>query len=303
MRPQFFLAEIWTGLRRNATLTIAMVVNVAIALGLIGNAMLVREQADMIRNYFYGQLQVTIYLCGPTETQPCPEETTEAQRQQIIDDLDEMKPQVVSAWEYESQEDSYKRFQEYFKNQPTLLELTRPEQLPPTFRVELENPSDINVIVSAFQGRPGVSAVTDYSKILAGPLRFLDKLQVFAWGVGGVGLLAAILLILNSTLVAAHSRRRELGIMRLVGAPNYYIRLPFLVQSAIAALIGCALATATLFVEKALVLNPKLNGSLLISLPIVGTDEILGILPWLFILAILLAVVTSWISLIRYLRV
>jgi cell division transport system permease protein len=103
--------------------------------------------------------------------------------------------------------------------------------------------------------------------------------------------------------VAAHSRRRELGIMRLVGAPNYYIRLPFLVQSAIAAVIGCGLAIAGLFIEKSLVLSSKGTGPLSFSIPLVGTHEILGIVGVLVVLSVVLSVVTSWLSLIRYLRV
>ncbi len=299
MRPQFFLAEIWTGFRRNATLTIAMVVNVAIALSLIGNAMLVRKQTEFIGDYFYGQLQVTIFLCGESKTPSCPVATTDAQRQEVFDQLHTM-PQVADV-QYETQEQAYERFKRYYANQPTLLALTGPNTLPPSFRVKLKDPRDFDVLTSAFTHRPGVDTVTDFGKLLSGLTGFLSKLQLLALGAGVAGLLAAILLVLNSTLVAAHSRRRELGIMRLVGAPNYYIRLPFLVQSAIAAVIGCGLAIAALFIEKRVVLTSK--GTPLSNLPLVGSHEILGTVGWLLALAVVLSVLTSWISLIRYLRV
>ncbi|MCU1675749.1 MAG: cell division transport system permease protein [Frankiales bacterium] len=302
MRPQFFLAEIWTGFRRNATLTIAMVVNVAIALGLIGNAMLVRRQTDMIGDYFYGQLQVTIFLCGESKTPSCPTPTTDAQRQQIADQLNAMPQVDKNGVQYETQEQAYERFKRYYANQPTLVALTGPDTLPPSFRVKLKDPRDFDVLTSAFNHRPGVDTVTDFGKLLAGLTKFLSRLQLLAWGAGAAGLLAGILLVLNATLVAAHSRRRELGIMRLVGAPNYYIRLPFLVQSAIAAVIGCGLAIGALFVEKSLVLS-KGTGPLSISVPLVGTQDIIGTVWWLLALSVVLSVVTSWISLIRYLRV
>ncbi|MDQ1703444.1 MAG: cell division transport system permease protein [Frankiaceae bacterium] len=301
MRPQFFLAEIWTGFRRNATLTIAMVVNVAIALSLIGNAMLVRKQTQFIGDYFYGQLQVTIFLCGESKTPSCPLPTTDAQRQQIFDQLHNM-PQVADV-QYETEQQAYERFKRYYANQPTLLALTGPNTLPPSFRVKLKDPKDFAVLTSAFNHRPGVDTVTDFGQLLSGLTKFLNRLQLLAWGAGAAGLLAGILLVLNSTLVAAHSRRRELGIMRLVGAPNYYIRLPFLVQSAIAAVIGCGLAIAGLFIEKSLVLSSKGTGPLSFSIPLVGTHEILGIVGVLVVLSVVLSVVTSWLSLIRYLRV
>jgi cell division transport system permease protein len=297
MRPQFFLAEIWTGFRRNATLTIAMIVNVAIAIGLIGNAMLVGQESNLIRNYFYGNLHVTVFLCGQSTTPHCPQPTTDAQRQQLLDDLTHM-PQIQGVPVYETSEQSYERFKQYFQNQPTLLALTKPDTLPPTFRLQLRNPNDLAVVASALNGRPGVDQITDFSKFIAGPLAFLGKLQTFAWGIGLVGLLAGILLVLNSTLVAAHSRRRELGIMRLVGAPNLYIWLPFVVQSAIAALIGCGLAIVGLFLEASRVLN-----SLKIALPIVGSDQIVETIWVLLVVAVVVSVVTSRLSLIRYLRV
>jgi cell division transport system permease protein len=302
MRPQFFLAEIWTGFRRNATLTIAMVVNMAIALSLIGNAVLVRKQTDVIRDYFYGQLQVTVYLCGPTATEKCHSETTVAQRDQIESDLHAM-PQVADV-QFETQEQAYERFKKFFASQPALVALTTPDTLPPNFRVKLRNPQDYTVVRSAFEGRPGVDNVTDFSKVLNFFTTTLNKLQLFAWAVGLAALVGGILLVLNSTLVAAHSRRRELGIMRLVGAPNYYIRLPFLVQSAISGLIGCALATIALFVEQKLVLSFDLTKSAFsLPFPLVGRHEILGTLPLMLLTAVVLAVVTSWLSLVRYLRV
>ncbi|MDQ1682737.1 MAG: cell division transport system permease protein [Frankiaceae bacterium] len=302
MRPQFFLAEIWTGFRRNATLTIAMVVNVAIALSLIGNAMLVRKQTEMIGGYFYGQLQVTIFLCGESKTPSCPAPTTDAQRQQILDQLTNMPQVAKDGVQYETQQQAYERFKRYYANQPTLLALTGPNTLPPSFRVKLKDPRDFDVLTSAFSHRPGVDAVTDFGTLLRGLTTFLNRLQLLAWGAGAAGLLAGILLVLNATLVAAHSRRRELGIMRLVGAPNYYIRLPFLVQSAIAAVMGCGLAIGALFIEKALVLSSG-KGPLSISVPLVGTHEIVGIVWIMVAVSIVVSVITSWLSLIRYLRV
>ena len=214
-----------------------------------------------------------------------------------------LPPQVAKdGIKYETQEQAYERFKQYFSNQPTLIALTGPNTLPPSFRVQLKDPRDFDVLTSAFSHRPGVDAVTDFGKLLRGLNSFLNRLQLLAWGAGAAGLLAGILLVLNSTLVAAHSRRRELGIMRLVGAPNYAIRLPFLVQSAIAAVIGCGLAVGALFVEKALVL-PSGKGPLTISLPLVGGHEILAIVPIMLGVSIVVSVLTSWLSLIRYLRV
>jgi cell division transport system permease protein len=302
VRFQFVLSEIFIGLRRNLTMTIALVVSMAVSLVLVGSSLLVNAQVDEMKGYWYDKVEVTVWLCGTTSTSANCASTavTQPQRDQIQKELSAM-PQVERVY-YESQQEAYERFKEQFKDSPDLVANVSADALPESFRVKLKNPEQFDVVSSAFTDRPGVDSVQDLKKALEPLFDVLRGIQLLALFGALFALLAAVLLVSNMVRVAAFSRRRETGIMRLVGANNLYIQLPFLLEGVIAGLVGAAVAGAFLavgysfFVDR--LLRPKIKFT-----NFIGWSEVLGTLPWLVLLGISLSAIASLLTLRRHLRV
>ena len=225
MRAKFVLGEVGTGLRRNLTMTIAVIITVAVSLGLFGGGLLVRAQVDQMKDYWYDKVEVSIFLCGKvSEAQSCTAGAiTKAQKAQIKEDLESLKPVVEQVY-FESQAEAYERFQQQFKGSP-LAENATVDQMPESFRVKLSDPTKYAVVASAFQGRPGVEDVRDQRQALDRLFKALGGLQAMALAIAIAMLIVTMLLIANTMRVAAFSRRRETSIMRLVGASNLYIQV------------------------------------------------------------------------------
>lgn len=227
MRATFVASEVGNGLRRNLTMTIAVIITVAVSLGLFGVSLLVRAQVSTMKDFWYDKVEVSIFLCGQgSDTPSCSGgAVTDAQREQIKADLESLKPLVEEVY-YESKTEAFARFKEQFKNSP-IVDNVREDALPESFRVKLSDPTKYEVVASAFAGRPGIEQVNDQRRILDKFFRLLGGLQVIALIIAGAMLIVTVLLIVNTMRVAAFSRRRETGIMRLVGASNFSIQLPF----------------------------------------------------------------------------
>ena len=176
------------------------------------------------------------------------------------------------------------------------------EALPESYRVKLDDPEQFEVVASAFADRPGVEEVQDQKALLEGFFSVLNKLQLIALVIAGVQVLAAVLLISNTIRVAAFSRRRETGIMRLVGASNLYIQLPFLLEGVLAGLLGAGFAAGALVAVKAVLVDGQLRPNFPV-IAFVGWGDVLSILPWLFLTGALLAGLSSFVTLRRHLRV
>ena len=193
-----------------------------------------------------------MFLCGAlSESTSCTGgPVTAAQRAAIQSDLQALP--VVQTVYYESQSEAYQHFQEQFKGSAIAQNVTA-EQLPESFRVKLKDPTQFAVVQSAFAGRPGVDTVQDERTILDKFFKLLGVLRDGALLIGIVSVLTAALLISNTLRLAAFNRRRETGVMKLVGASSFSIQLPFLLEGLIAALIGWAISTGFLAGFKALV--------------------------------------------------
>lgn len=302
MRAQFVLREIGIGLRRNLTMTVAVIVTVAISLALLGTGVLIRQQVETMKDFWYDKVEVTVYLCGDVSRRPSCARTavTQEQRDQLLAELT-ATPEVENVF-YESQEDAYALFQEKFADSPDLVDNVSASALPESFRVKLKDPTEFEVVAAAFDGRPGVEEVQDQKALLQPFFRILNRVQFFALVVAGLQLLAAALLISNTIRVAAHSRRRETGIMRLVGASNLYIRLPFLLEGVLAGLAGAALASGAMVAIKVFLVDRFLKPTFAFT-AFVGWDEVVMLIPLLFLTGALLAGVSSFVTLQRHLRV
>jgi cell division transport system permease protein len=301
MRVQFVLQEIWIGLRRNLTMTMALVVTVAIAMALFGTGLLIKAQVDNSKSYWYDKIEVSIYLCNKTSSnQACNKAAaTDEQKKQLQSDLEKM-PQVSSV-QYESHEQAYERFKDRFASTPSFVQSTRPGDIPDSFRVKLKNPQSYKEVAQAVLGRPGVDQVVNEQEILKKFFRILNGLQWAALLIALIQVFAAVLLVANTIRLSAYNRRRETGIMRLVGASNVYIQLPFILEGAIAGFIG-GLFSAGLLVGAKVFLIDRLQGSLQFASQL-GWFTVIQVIVFSVVVGVLLCAVSSFLTLRRYLRI
>jgi cell division transport system permease protein len=239
------MGEVGIGLRRNLTMTFAVVITVAISLSLLGIGLLSNAQVRTMKDYWYDKIEVSIFLCGPlSETPSCAGgPISPEQRLEIQQDLQELP--VVQSVYYESQSEAYQRFQERFKDSAIAQNVTV-DQLPESFRVKLKDPTEFAVVESAFSGRPGVDVVQDQRAILEKFFSLLNVLRDAALVIGLASVLTAALLISNTLRIAAYNRRRETAVMKLVGASSFSIQLPFLLEGLFAAIVGWGISTGIL---------------------------------------------------------
>lgn len=300
MRAKFLLSEVRIGLRRNLTMTFAVVVTTAISLSLLGIGLLSNAQVNAMKDYWYDKIEVSVYLCGSLSESPaCAGGViTSEQRMSIKADLEDLP--VVDSVFYESQSEAYKRFQDRFKDSAIAQNVT-PDQLPESFRVKLKDPTQFAVVVSAFSGRPGVDLVQDQRSILDKFFKLLAVLRNGALAVGLASVFTAALLISNTLRIAAFNRRRETGVMKLVGASSWSIQLPFLLEGVISALIGWVLATGLLAGLKTVV-DSKV-APLLTFTKFFGWQEVWISSAWLLLTGLGVSTIASVITLRRYLKV
>ena len=300
MRARFLLSEVGIGLRRNMTMTFAVIVTTAISLSLLGIGLLSNAQVGAMKDYWYDKIEVSVFLCGSLSESPscAGGVVTSGQRLQIQQDLQDM-PAVNTVF-YESQSQAFAHFQERFKDSAIAANVTA-DQLPESFRVKLKDPTQFAVIVSAFSGRPGVDVVQDQRSILDKFFKLLGVLRNGALLVGLASVLTAALLISNTLRIAAFNRRRETGVMKLVGASSWSIQLPFLLEGIISAIVGWALATGLLAALKS-VIDSKV-APLLSFTKFFGWGEVWVSSGYLLATGLFVSTVASVITLRRYLKV
>jgi cell division transport system permease protein len=300
MRARFLLSEVRIGLRRNLTMTFAVIVTTAISLSLLGVGLLSNSQVNAMKDYWYDKIEVSVYLCGTLSESPscAGGVVNEEQRLGIKKDLEALP--VVQSVFYESQSEAYTRFQERFKDSAIAQNVTA-DQLPESFRVKLKDPTQYAVIVSAFSGRPGVDVVQDQRTILEKFFKLLNVLRNGALLVGLFSVITAGLLISNTLRIAAFNRRRETGVMKLVGASSWSIQLPFLLEGVFAAFIGWILASGLLASLK-YVVETKVE-PLLTFTKFFGWGEVAIASGWLLATGLVVSTVASVITLRRYLKV
>jgi cell division transport system permease protein len=302
MRAQFVLQEVWTGLRRNLTMTIALIVVVAISLSLLGTGLLFVKQVNNTRTYWQGKVQLSIYLCTTTSVSPqCHTNgpATAAEKAQIASDLKAL-PQVQRVF-YESQAQAYQHFKQDFSREPSFTNLVSKSEIPDSFQVKLRNAqTDFTIVAGTVQGRPGVDQIVNDSSLLAKFYKLLDGARNGVVIIAIVLIIAAILLVANTIRLSAFNRRRETSIMRLVGASNFYVQLPFLVEGVLAGLLGWLIAAALLVAVKSLGLD-TLQQYFPYNVTLSATD-LIEVIAFVMVMGVVLCGVTSFFTLRRYLR-
>ena len=300
MRAGFLLSEVRIGLRRNLTMTFAVMITVAISLTLLGIGLLANSQVRVMKDYWYDKIEVSIFLCGSlSESASCGTGViTQEQKIDIQRDLKTLP--VVAEVYYESQGEAFKRFQERFKGSAIAQNVTA-DQLPESFRIKLKDPTKFAVIESAFAGRPGVDIVQDQQAILEKFFKLLAVLRNGALVIGAASVFTASLLISNTLRIAAFNRRRETGVMKLVGASSFSIQLPFLLEGIFAALSGWLVSTGVLIGFKAVV--DSRVAPLLTFTQFFTWKDVWVASAWLLLTGLVVSSAASVVTLRKYLKV
>jgi cell division transport system permease protein len=296
VRFGFLLNEVWTGLRRNVTMTVAMILTTAISIGLFGGGLLVVRLADNSRAIYLDRVESQVFLTNDVSANDptCDSDPCKSLRQ-TIEDRDD-----VRSVRFLNRDDAYN---DAIKKFPQYKDVAGKDAFPASFVVKLDNPEQHKDFDDSIAGQPGVLNVLNQKDLIDRLFAVLDGLSNAAFAVAIVHAIGAVLLIANMVQVAAYTRRTEVGIMRLVGASRWYTQLPFLLEATLAALIGVVIAIVGLIIVRALFLENALNQFYEANL-IARVDyaDILYIAPILIFVGVAMAGVTSYATLRLYVR-
>ncbi|MCI0142246.1 permease-like cell division protein FtsX [Arthrobacter bambusae] len=304
MRLAFILGEIGSGLRRNLSMVISVVLVTFVSLTFVGAAGMLQMQINQMKGYWYDKVQVAIFLCNDSSTSTgCASgAVTKEQQDNLVKMLESPAvKQYINDYQFESQADAFKHFKEQFSNSPIVDSVTQ-DQLPSSFRINMKDPQKYQIISETFSSQAGVETVSDQRQVLERIFEWMNGASVAAMVVAGVMIFCAVLLITTTIRLSAFSRRRETGIMRLVGASKTVIQLPFILEGVIAAVVGAVLASGTLWLVAQFWLNGDLSQQFL-NTPFISSTQVLVIAPVLIALGGGLAGISSLLTLRRYLKV
>jgi cell division transport system permease protein len=304
MRLGLVLGEVGSGFRRNLSMVVSVILVTFISLTFFGAAILLQSQISQTKGYWYDRAQVAVYLCSDYDTEAnCNEtEATEAQKSAVKAELegDTLSPYIKKV-DFEDRDQAYANFLDQFEG-TTAAQLVTPDILNESFRINLIDPNQAEIIIDQITGMPGVESVTDQRGLLEPIFAIMNAATFTAICIAALMLVAAVLLIATTIRLSAFSRRRELGIMRLVGASNRFIETPFILEGVLAALIGSLLAGVLIVV----LVQFFVQGYLAVTLPrtpLVDLKDALIVLPILLGSGALLAAISASVAIRRYLKV
>ena len=302
-RIRYIVAEAYRGFRRNLLLAGSMVIIVAISLTLFGIALLAGKQVNLWGGYWSDKIEVSVFLAKGITAQ---------QRKSIDGQIRELP--VVERLFYESQQQAYQRFKDQFRDSPDMVRNVTPSVLPESFRVKLRDPNQFDQVHDLFcTGRTnsngkeicsaGIDSVVDQRRLVERLFAILNLAKISFFVLSGVLGAAAVVLIVVTVRVAAFARRKETQIMKLVGASNTYIRLPFLAEGVVAGLLGTLasfglLAAGMLYLDRV-----RHQVSILQLLPIAGRHEMYESFVVLLVLGVVASGLASILALRKYVRV
>ena len=307
MRFGLVLSEAAQGLRRNVAMVISVILVTFISLTFVGAAILLQFQIGQMKGYWYDRAQVAIYFCTSIDnTGNCTGSAATADEiaavKKELESARHSKP-YIKGIAFESHAEAYKNFKEQFAGSP-LLAFTTPSVLNESYRVNLKDPNQADIIIEATSSLAGVQDVQDQRQYLDQIFSVLNAASFTAIGLAVLMLIAAVLLIATTIRLSAFSRRREIGIMRLVGASNRYIQTPFVLEGVFAALIGSVLAGAAIVAIVQFFVTDYLGSSAALgATTLIGPADAWIVVPILIVLGILLASLSASAAISRYLKV
>jgi len=306
MQLTYVFSELGNGLKRNVSMTIAVIVTIFVSLTLVGMGLLLNAQANKAEEYWGSKLQITVFLCNQNSTTPnCVNgEVSNAQKddiEQVLDTHDQ-----VASWRLQGKQEAFEKWKSAYisddETEQRVYESIRASDMQESYWVQLNDPERFKNLERQVVGLQGVNTVRDLREVLK-PIYFW--MNVMKWGALGVAaflVVAAVLQVGNTIRLAAFARRREIGIMRLVGASSLYIQLPFLLESLLAALLGVGLAAGALLVFMYLVIYQTLRPSSNIVAWVDWGDGLWAV-GWIAVIGLLLSMVPTLVMTRKYLKV
>jgi cell division transport system permease protein len=291
MRAQYVLSEVMIGLWRNVTMTIAMIITMAVSLTMLGASLVLYQQINTMKSVFVGNLSVEVYLTDGI----LPAQRTDLETKLGQDPL-------VKSTHYVSKDEAL----EIFKKQdgasyPNLTQTVTSDDLPASERIKLKDTNQFEQFAAEYQSLPGVNSVQNQAVLLEKVFKVLGALQNLALVLAVAQGLAALLLVANTIQVAAFSKRREVAVMKLVGASNWFIQSPFVLEAMFAGAIGAILAWVALVCSKLFLIDGSLK-ALTALLGEVQWGTINEMLPLLVVAGALVSGATGWVTLRVYIK-
>jgi cell division transport system permease protein len=289
-RFEYLFRETTSGLRRNGLVAFAAISTTFIALLLFGLALLISRQVSLMIEATTGNVEVAVYLTDPVNPQTVDSLTSTLTKLPVVADVT-----------FESKADACDRFKRLFANQAALVNNVDCNALPASLRVKLDDPAQYAQVAAVLRGQQGIDRIVDQSAFLD---RLFSVTRVFRVGVllvSFVMLISAAILIANTVRMGLFARRKEIGIMKLVGATNWRIRMPFLVEGVVESLIGAGAAVLFLFGLKVAFINPLYDTIQFV--PWVTNKDVIAIIPWLLVAGAVVALLAGLVGMRRFLDV
>ena len=303
MRARLILAEALSGLRRNASMVISVILVTFVSLTFVGAAMLMQMQVGKMRAYWAERAQVSIVMCrdDSTATTCVDGAANDEQLKTVADRLaSPALADIVRDVRFESADEAYQNLIALYGDE--YADYVTPAQLGDTYWVGLVDPGKSDVITEAFTGTQGVEAVKNQMQYLEPLFSALTIATYVAVGIAVLMLIAAVLLIATTIRLSAYARRREVGIMRLVGASNRFIQTPFILEGVFAAFIGSVLAGAAIVAGVHFGVNGYLKDRVTFITDWVGMADAAIVIPIIIAIGLVLAALSAGFAIRRWLR-
>ncbi|HET7735815.1 MAG TPA: permease-like cell division protein FtsX [Nocardioidaceae bacterium] len=306
MQLTYVFSELGNGLKRNISMTVAVITTIFVSLTLVGLGLLLNRQADLIENYWGDRLQITVFMCAPSSPEAnCIDGKATEPQKAAVEKVLTGNPEVKD-YRFETSEEAFAKFKQLYENKEgetsrAVLESVSAADFPESYWVTLKDPQKFQGVRSEVLGLKGVSEVRDLRNILKPLYTIISYLKVGAIIIAGFLVIAAVLQVGNTIRLAAMARRREIGIMRLVGASSWYIQLPFLLESLFAALVGVGIATLAVIGFMGGVIYGILGDSTII--PWVAWGDAVWVIAFITALGVAMTVIPTLLLTRRYLRV
>jgi len=303
MRIGLILAEAFGGLRRNISMVISVVLVTFVSLTFVGAAILMQAQIGTMRAYWSERAQVVVSMCSTlSESKECVEGAASADQTATVKATleDDALAPLISDVRFETKDEAYANIVDQLGEDKA--SLFTADQMSESFYVTLKDPAQSQVIVEAFNGKTGVEQVTDQLQYLEPLFSALTVATYIAVGIAVLMLIAAILLIGTTIRLSAYARRKEIGIMRLVGASNRFIQTPFVLEGVFAAFLGSVLASAAVLAGVHFGVDGYLRGRVGFITTWVGMKDAAIVVPVLIGIGVVLAALSAGFAIRRWLR-
>ncbi|WP_022868743.1 permease-like cell division protein FtsX [Schaalia vaccimaxillae] len=301
MKLRFIFSEVGKGLARNRAMSVAVILVTFVSLLFVGVAGLAQMQVSRMKSQWYDKIEVSVYMCAIDDSAAScnGQEATEEQIASVRKKLQsaEMSTYVEKVYE-ESKEEAYANFRELYGDLK-IGQWTSVDMMQVAFRIKLIDPEQYSIIKEEFSGVDGVAEVRDQREIVEPLFKVIDSARSLALGLGAVMIVAAILLISTTIRLSAMSRETETQIMRYVGASNLFIQAPFMIEGALAAVVGAVAAIGALFAGVHFLIQGWLAPAFQWT-SFISSTEVWIMTPILILAAVLLALFASALSLAKY---